>query len=228
MKPASILLLFFLIACKKDIALHPSDLNPYAFNLCDPDEPLECVGDSFTWGVLLPRYPDALASLLNKKVVMNVGIPGKTSSEILALYSGDSSRSDWPIIAWVGRNNVASREEQDVIISDIDKLVAGRKKYFVMEILTGNWQSEWIGTYYYNNNAELNDRLEQKHRRHFIRLKPYFQQFAINSFDSLCVKRGGIPQSLLVPGDSLHLNGLGDIKAAERVVMQLDQCENLN
>jgi hypothetical protein len=211
--PVLIFSLFF--SCKKNSPFNLDD-----FSVCG--ERIDCRGDSQTWGILGVKYPTYLAQLTGCET-LNHGFSGHTSTQIVNDMMGESLSND-VLVLWVGRNNAW---EVDQIDADIDRAIKGRRKYFILEILNGTWQSEWAGTPYYENVTALNKRLSVKHGSHFVWLKPYLQLFQDGSrLDSTLVANDCVPQSFIIPNDSLHINQQGNYRIAEKVSMQMILCDN--
>src|SRR6266705_2650092 len=100
-------LLFLALACRSATEVGFSTRNITAW------------GDSLTDGQPFTRaeaYPASLAAIFPDRVVLNEGVGGETSSQILARMQADTSHRHDITVIWMGRNNYAdqSRVESDI------------------------------------------------------------------------------------------------------------------
>lgn len=156
--------------------------------------------------------------------VFNGGVAGENSLQIINRFMADTAKRTWAHIIGTGRNSL---NDTASVLRSIDSMVAAmhHKKYFILEILNGNYPDvEWKGNPAYENITTLNNRIALKYPEHFLYIKPYLQLFALPNYeDSLAVAHDCVPVSLTQ--DELHINPNGNQKIVDLIIMNLLKCE---
>jgi lysophospholipase L1-like esterase len=183
-------------------------------------------GDSLTDGQPFSRaesFPTKLAALLPGRTVVNEGIGGETSTQILARMLADTSHRHDITILWMGRNNLGdpSRIEADVAAA-VRSL--GSDRFVVLSILNGDLGgTEAKGTPGYETIVGINRSFALWYPHNYLDIRAYLvslydptdpQDVSDHDMDipptSLRAHwNGGI--------DQLHLSPEGNGKVAERV-----------
>ncbi|MGM9319783.1 hypothetical protein [Deinococcus aquaticus] len=128
------------------------------------------------------------------------GMPSEKTTQLKV----DESRSKWPTIIWVGRNNYDSPE---VVVKDVSKIVEKieTEKYIIMGVIKG--RSEEKGTSAYRNITLLNSELKEIYKDRYL--------------DTQSVLTGDeiVPEKLR--SDSEHLNDIGQKILAAAVAKKI-------
>ena len=221
-----LLLSSLLFSCKKD-APHGAPINDNVITCADS---IYCAGNSLTadLGPDYTAYPEYLAQMLGRDpgTVINGGNSGWISTWIADEYLNRKVVLKGAVIIEAGSNNNWSSE---TIKADILRMIGDNKKFFVLDIATGNLPDRWPNHPwgYYDHNEELNDQIEEMvGTKHFIRIKDYLQlhmdgskQDSIDVFVNDCE-----PTSL--HSDFIHKNSLGNYWMAAAIAERLVPCNS--
>lgn len=131
-------------------------------------------GDSLTAGNqdlsgVANTYPnDLTVDFSLSKIVINQGVGGNTSSQILARFQALPSAAAFPTVIWSGRNNFASSAQ---VQSDIVGITGAltTSKYLVLSILNGNQEPSGSGNY--TSIISLNTALASTHGAKYLDIR---------------------------------------------------------
>lgn len=133
-------------------------------------------GDSLTQGfgssnVPVTAYPYVVAHSYNPvRPFQNNGVPGDTSTQILALFQAAPSTWGNTTGFWVGRNDFNS---PTTVLNNIASMTASLStpRYYVLSIINGDFATEYIGQTQYNTMAALNATLASIYGSHYIDIR---------------------------------------------------------
>jgi lysophospholipase L1-like esterase len=189
-------------------------------------------GDSLTDGqpfTPADAYPTQLAGLFPDRVVLNEGVGGETSSQILARMRADTSHRHDVTVLWMGRNNYADPKR---VLSDVAAAVKslGTDRFIVLSILNGDFGGyEAKGAPGYQTIMDINSQLVFSYGTHFLDIRA----FLVSLYDpaepvDVRNHHADIPPSSLRAHwngeiDALHLSPEGNSRVAERVAQFISQ-----
>ena len=189
-------------------------------------------GDSLTDGQPFTRaeaYPTRLAALFPDRIVLNQGVGGETSSQILERMRADTSHRHDVTVLWMGRNNYTDPSR---VVADIAAAVKslGTDRFIVLSILNGDFGGyEAKGAPGYETIMDINRQLAFRYPSHFLDIRAHIVSLYDPS-DSLDVRnhQDDIPPSSLRAHwnggiDALHLGPEANSKVAERVARFITQ-----
>ncbi len=189
-------------------------------------------GDSLTDGQPFSRaeaYPAHLAALFPDRVVLNEGVGGETSSQILARMRADTSHRHDITLIWMGRNNYAdeTRVESDVAAA-IKSL--GTDRFIVLSILNGDFGGyEAKGAPGYQRITDINRHLFLRYPARFVDIRAYLvSRYDPSNAEDVENHRDDIPPASLRAHwnggiDALHLSPEGNARVAEQVAQFIAQ-----
>ena len=189
-------------------------------------------GDSLTDGQPFTRaeaYPTRLAALLPDRVVLNEGVGGETSSQILARMLADASHRHDVTVLWMGRNNYADPKR---VLSDVAAAVKslGTDRFIVLSILNGDFGGyEARGAPGYQAIADINRQLVFRYATHFLDIRAFLVSlYDPSDPEDVRNHRDDIPPSSLRAHwnggiDGLHLSPEGNSRVAERIAQLITQ-----
>ena len=189
-------------------------------------------GDSLTEGQPYTRaeaYPARLGELFPDRIVVNEGVGGETSSQILARMRTDTTHRHDVTVLWMGRNNYADRGRVELDIAAAVKSL-GTDRFVVLAILNGDFDGyEARGAPGYQSIIGINTRLALRYRDHFLDIRSYLVSLYDPS-DPTDVKNHGYdipPASLRAQwsggADAVHLSPEGNSRVAARVAQFITQ-----
>ncbi len=183
------------------------------------------LGDSHTlgYGVGNPNsYPTILSSIIGIPVV-NKGVGGETSGQILNRFVKDTQDYKYPHIIWAGQNNNWSSQE---IIRHVDSIVQAlpHQNFFVIGTLSMEYELNYLqdtlskyGTPHnmnYWTTTYVDSLLKDQWGDHFFAPLPYLMSKNDGSVgDLLDVYHRVTPRSKR--SDILHLNSVGNRDIAD-------------
>jgi len=189
-------------------------------------------GDSLTDGQPFTRaeaYPARLAALFPDRIVLNQGVGGETSSQILARLRADTSHRHDVTVLWMGRNNYAdpARVESDVAAA-VKSLRTDR--FIVLSILNGDFDGyEAKGAPGYETIMAINRLLAFKYPTHFLDIRGYLVSlYDPSDPEDVRNHQDDIPPSSLRAHwnggiDFLHLSPEANSKVAKRIAQFITQ-----
>ena len=183
-------------------------------------------GDSLTDGQPFTRaeaYTTRLAALFPDRVVLNRGVGGETSSQILARMRADTSHRHDVTVLWMGRNNYADPER---VLLDVGAAVKslGTDRFVVLSILNGDFGGyEAKGAPGYQTIMDINRQLVFRYPTHFLDIRAFLVSLYDPS-DPVDVRNHQediSPSSLRAHWnggiDAVHLSPEGNERVAERI-----------
>ena len=221
-----LLLAIALFSCKKDT---PLDDKIADFTWCN--DTIFAAGNSLTADLgaeWYTDYPSYLAQMLGRDpgTIINSGVSGDISTSIADRYLNRTVGLHAALLGELGSNNNWSAA---TVKADIKRIIGNSKKYFILDIATGNLPDRWPGheSGYYDHNEKLNDEIEAMvGPDHFIRIKDYLQLHMDGSHqDSVDVFINDCEPSSL-HADFIHRNSKGNYWMARAIAERLVPCKN--
>lgn len=152
-------------------------------------------GDSLTHGGGRDSFANTLALDMGWEV-FDGGVPGETSTQVLARFVADTSHREDVQIFWMGRNNFGNPEDVKADIASAIHMLH-HNRFLVLSILNADRPEERYGTSSYQVITNLNAQLESIYPDNFVDVR------------KVLVGAGDIvPDSLRL--DTLHLNAEGN------------------
>lgn len=154
-------------------------------------------GDSMALGQGTTAGND-LTGLLDAEpgwIAYNGGVGGETSTQIKTRFIADTTRQDWTVVFWMGRNNVG---QISTILADLAECVAacGHSRYLIISVLPRT--DETTGTTPRITVDSLNAQLLAAYPDNFVDLYP-----------TICTAAGDVISTDYLSDALLHLNNAG-------------------
>jgi lysophospholipase L1-like esterase len=111
-------------------------------------------------------YPNALTALYSPtRTVVNEGVGGETSSQILTRFQALPASWNFPTLIWVGRNDSGSPA---TVIANVATMVSDltTQEYVILSVLNG--EGEGTGSAAYNNIATINASLASTYGSRYL------------------------------------------------------------
>ena len=170
------------------------------------------------WGDSLTDQVSPYLRLVTLEEVMNCGVGGQTSTQILGRFvvAPPEQITTNAMVIWAGRNNYS---DPVTVKADIASMVAqAPANYLVLSILNGS--QETLGNTGYNFITALNADLAALYGSHYYDLRSYLvMQHDQSAQDLTDFANDTVPTSLR--SDAIHLNATGYTLAAAQIKAKL-------
>ena len=115
-------------------------------------------------------YPNVLQSLYGQ-IVLNEGVGGNTSTQILTRFQGQPILSGDTTLIWSGRDNYTAPA---TVESDIATMISGLQPgtaFLVLSVINGEYTGEGAGGTYYNLLTGLNSALGSSYPDNYLDIR---------------------------------------------------------